>query len=111
MPTYLLMHLPLQDANRHALLAERALKPAHFFAKFTLIRVPSQRLRRAMRDLNSKEALCAQSHEALSPQFIKALRWAVHRRFRDVKRTHAQLRCDIVGGDESRLKTTHGKHR
>jgi len=110
MPNSLLLHLPAQDADLHASLAERALKPAHDFAAFSLIRVPSHVLPFALRDLNSNEALCAQSDRMLSRQFLTALRWAVHKRCsNDVEHTHAQLRCDIVGGDESKLKKKKGR--
>lgn len=104
MPNSIILHLPIRDPDLHAFLAARALKPAHDFAAFSLVRVPSHVLPNALRDLNSREALCAQSDEILSPQFLRSIRWAVHKRFSDVEETHAQLRCDIVGGDESRLK-------
>ena len=104
MPHTILLHLPRADPDRHTTLATAALKPAHDFVAFTLIRVPTHVLPKAMRDLASDEALCVQSLENLPPTTIKALRWAVHKRFDDLTKTHAQLRCDLTGGDESRLK-------
>ena len=103
MPNILLMHLPRSDPDRHARLAAQALKPAHDFLHFSLVRVPSHVLPSAMHDTESDEALCVQS-ELLPPSTIKSLRWAVHKRFADTTQTHAQLRCDLTGGDESRLK-------
>ena len=109
MPHALLLHLPRIDPDKHATLAAAALKPAHDFVAFTLIRVPTHVLPKAMRDLASDEALCVQTSENLPPTTIKALHWAVHKRFNDPTKAHAQLRCDLIGGDESRLKKP--KHR
>ena len=106
MPNILLMHLPRSDPDRHARLAAQALKPAHDFLNFSLVRVPSHVLPSAMHDTESDEALCVQS-ELLPPSTLKSLRWAVHKRFADTEQTHAQLRCDLTGGDESRLKRKH----
>ena len=104
MPHTILLHLPRDDPDRHATLATAALKPAHDYVAFTLVRVPTHTLPRAMRDLASDEVLCAQTKLNLTAATIKALRWAVHKRFDNSSKTHAQLRCDLVGGDESRLK-------
>ena len=92
-------------------MATTALKPAHDFVAFSLVRVPAHVLPSAMRDLASDEALCVQTAENLPPITLKALRWAVHKRFDDLTKTHAQLRCDLIGGDESRLKKRMSKRR
>jgi len=105
----LLLHLPRSDPDRHATLAAQALKPAHDFVHFTIVRVPSHILPTAMRDTESDEALCAQTAEKLSSPTLKSLRWAVHKRFAETEQTHAQLLCDLTGGDESRIKRKHGR--
>lgn len=104
MPHVLLLHLPRSEPDRHAILATQALKPAHNFINFKIVRVPSHVLPTAMQDTESDDALCAWTAEPLSEAVIKSLRWAVHKRFANVSQTHAQLRCDLTGGDESRIK-------
>jgi len=104
MPLTILLHLPRTDPDRHVTLATTALKPAHDFVTFTLVRVPTHALPQAMRDIDGDEVLCLRTRTNLTPTTIKALRWAVHKRFETPSKTHAQLRCDLVGGDESRLK-------
>jgi hypothetical protein len=111
MPHTLLLHLPRSDPDRNATLAAQALKPAHDFVHFTLVRVPSHVLPTAMRDMESDEALCAQTAEKLPSPTLKSLRWAVHKRFADTSQTHAQLRCDLTGGDESRIKRKHVRNK
>ena len=40
------------------------------------------------------------------------MRWAVHKRYeRDVARVHRQLRCDLNGGDESRVRRKSHRDR
>jgi hypothetical protein len=111
MPHTLLLYLPRSDPDRHATLAAQALKPAHDFVHFTLVRVPSHVLPSAMRDTESDEALCAHSTEKLPSVTLKSLRWAVHKRFADTSQTHAQLRCDLTGGDESKIKRKHVRNK
>ena len=104
-----LLHLPTNDPDRHAQLAETALKPARDFVKFTLVRIPTSSVPGAMHDTQSIEVLCAKTHAPLDPNVIKAMRWAVHKRFADTESTHARLRCDLIGGDESRVKRKKGR--
>jgi len=106
MPLELLLHLPRSNADLNAQLSAEVLRPAHEFLKFSLERVPKHTLRGAWHDEQSDEALCVRTPTPLARAHLCALRWALHHRFRaDVSKTHAQLKCDILGGDESRLKS------
>jgi hypothetical protein len=100
----LLLHIPRDDPTHHVEHATRALEPAHAHVAFQLARMPRSALPRSMRDLSSDEVLCAQTTGPLAPSVIRSLRFAVHHRFRDVAQTHRQLVCDLVGGDESRVR-------
>jgi hypothetical protein len=106
-----LLHLPRKDPDFHAKLVEDVLRPAHEFVPFTLIRVPTSSLPRprVMTDLESDEVLCAKTPAGLSPHAIGAFRNAVHSRFRNSTTTHDKLRCDLVGGDESRIRKVKGR--
>lgn len=105
MPLSLLLHLPRGRADREAALATAALTPAHTKLTFTLRRVPTHVLPTAMRDTESDEALCAETARGLDAATLRSLRWAVHKRHAcDPKRVHRQLICDLIGGDESRVK-------
>ena len=105
MPLSLLLHLPRGRADREAALATAALTPAHTKLTFTLRRVPTHVLPTAMRDTESDEALCAETTRGIDAATLRSLRWAVHKRHAcDPKRVHRQLICDLIGGDESRVK-------
>lgn len=107
----ILLHLPTKDPDQHAQLAETALKPAHKFVKFTLVRLPTSSVHGAMHDTQSTEVLCAKTLAPLDPNTAKSMRWAVHKRFAYTETTHARLQCDLVGGDESRLKRKKGRQK
>jgi len=105
MPPYILLHLPRDAAEYNAKLATAALKPAVERLGLKLSRVPTHVIPAAMRDLQSDEALCADSSRGLSKESVRCLQWAVHKRHsKDVARVHRQLMCDLNNGDESRVK-------
>ena len=105
MPHCILLHLSRGAADHNAELAIAALKPAVERLGLKLSRVPTHVIPAAMRDLESDEALCAESSSGLSADVVRCLQWAVHKRHsKDVARVHRQLLCDLNNGDESRVK-------
>ena len=108
---YILLHLPSHDADQNAQLVKVALQPAHSFIKFTLIRLPTASVPGALHDTQSTEVLCAKTAIPLDPAVLRVMRWAVHKRFADTKIIHARLRCELIGGDESRLKGKTNSYR
>ena len=112
MPLCILLHLARGAADLNAELATAAVKPAVQRLGLKLKRVPTHVIPAGMRDLQSDEALCADSANGVSAEALRCLRWAVHKRFKkDVERVHRQLLCDLNNGDESRVRRNPRRER
>jgi hypothetical protein len=105
----ILLHLTNGQEDRNTALAEAALIPAHKFVKFKLRTVPTSSVSGAIPDLESSSVLCVETTAGISDVKLRCLRWAVHHRYQKLDKVHRQLRCDLVGGDENRLKRS--KHK
>ena len=103
------LHLRRGSEAEEFRLAERALAPAKEFCAFALVLVNEANVKNALPDTQSDIILCADFSQAPPKHLVRSVRWAVHHRHRPEKEVHAQLLCDLRGGDESRLKRKPGR--
>jgi len=104
MPLSVLLHLPRGAEDESVALVESVVGKMLATLKCSLMRVPTQGVPFAMRDLQSDEVLCLK-HDGLGPAHIRALRLAVHHRYHTPDRVRKQLWCDVFNLDESRVET------
>ena len=108
----ILLHVRRGCEGQELQRVERAVAPAKHFCPFTL--ALAHRVQGALPDTQSDMILCADFSNAPAPHVLRSIQWAVHHRHRPEAHVHAQLLCDLTGGDESRLKRKHpgrGKRR